>query len=121
MPRVLFSFPECRAVVIDLDRGEELGDHRVRERAVVEIVAGTVVIESSDETVECETGVLVTFDPGEPHTVRAVSDARLLLLLAPWPAANHNAESEIERGEHLPVNAVSAPIPSFETPVNRAP
>jgi hypothetical protein len=34
-PRVLFSAPECRAVVIDLRAGEELGDHRVRERALV--------------------------------------------------------------------------------------
>ena len=121
MPRVLFSFPECRAVVIDLEPGEELGDHRVRERAVMEIVAGSVSIESAGETVECETGVLVTFEPGEPHTVRALSDARLLLLLAPWPAANHNTESEARRGEHLPVNAVSAPIDSFDTPLEAAP
>jgi hypothetical protein len=30
MPRVLFSYRECRAVVIDLQSGEELGDHHVR-------------------------------------------------------------------------------------------
>jgi hypothetical protein len=31
----------------------------------------------------------VIFDPGERHEVRAVSDARLLLVLAPWPGAGH--------------------------------
>lgn len=103
MPRVLFSSPECRAVVIDLQRGEELGDHHVRERAVVEVVAGRVSIESGAETEECETGTLVTFDPGEHHTVRALADTRLLLLLAPWPAA------------HLPANAVIEPIPPGAT------
>jgi len=37
MPRVLFSSPECRAVVIDLQSGEELGDHQIigREGASV--------------------------------------------------------------------------------------
>lgn len=103
MPRVLFSSPECRAVVIDLQCGEELGDHHVRERAVVEVVAGRVTIESGAETEECETGTLVTFDPGEHHTVRALADTRLLLLLAPWPAA------------HLPANAVIEPIPPGAT------
>jgi quercetin dioxygenase-like cupin family protein len=115
MPRVLFSCPECRAVVIDLQRGEELGDHRVRERAVVEVIAGRVSIACSEETVECEAGTLVTFDPGEHHTVCALAEARLLLLLAPWPAANLTLESERGYGQHLPANAVAEPIPSFDT------
>jgi len=119
MPRVLFSSPECRAVVIDLQSGEELGDHQVRERAVVEVIAGRVSIECSDETVECETGTLMTFDPGERHTVRALADARLLLLLAPWPGAKHNTESEEGHEQHLPANAVAEPIPSFDTTAHR--
>ena len=119
MPRVLFSSPECRAVVIDLRSGEELGDHRVHERAVVEVVAGRVSIESSEETVECETGTLVTFDPGEHHTVHALADARLLLLLAPWPAAEHTTESEEEPDQHLPANAVTQPIQALDTTIER--
>jgi quercetin dioxygenase-like cupin family protein len=120
MPRVLFSSPECRAVVIDLQRGDELGDHRVRERAVVEVVAGRVSIDSSGESVECESGTLVTFDPGEQHSVHALTDARLLLLLAPWPAASHNTESEEAHGPHLPANAVVEPIPPHEAMPDRS-
>ena len=111
MPRVLFTSPECRAVVIDLRAGEELGDHHVRERAVVEVVSGRVSIQASSETVDCEGGTLLTFDPGEHHTVRALDDARLLLLLAPWPAPKHNTEAEKACDQHLPVNAVTEPIP----------
>lgn len=111
MPRVLFTSPECRAVVIDLRGGEELGDHHVRERAVIEVVAGRVSIESPGETVECDAGTLVTFDPGEHHAVHALADTRLLLILAPWPAAQHNDESEKEHDQHLPANAVTDPIP----------
>jgi len=120
MPRVLFSYPECRAVVIDLQSGEELGDHHVRERAVVEIIAGRVSIATEEETVECEAGMLVTFDPGEHHTVWALDDAQLLLLLAPWPAATHNTELGKEHSQHLPANAVSEPIPALETTADQA-
>jgi quercetin dioxygenase-like cupin family protein len=61
-----------------------MGDHHVRERAVVQVVSGRVSIESSGEAVECNAGAL-TFAPSERHRVGALTDARLLLILAPWP------------------------------------
>ena len=109
-PRVLFSSPECRIVVLDLRRGEEMGDHHVRERAVLEVISGRVSIEASAETVECEAGTLVTFDPGERHALRGLDDARLLLTLAPWPAAGHSDPSERPHDQHLPANATVEPI-----------
>ena len=109
-PRVLFSSPECRIVVLDLRSGEELGDHHVRERAVVEVISGRVSIAAGGETVECEAGTLVTFDPGERHALRGLDDARLLLTLAPWPGAGHNLPSETSHDQHLPVNATVEPI-----------
>ncbi len=108
MPRVLFSSPECRAVVIDLERGDELGEHQVRERAVVEVVSGRVSIEYAAESVQCEAGTLVTFDPGERHTIRALAEARLLLLLAPWPGESDPVPAN--GSDRLPANAVSGPI-----------
>jgi quercetin dioxygenase-like cupin family protein len=110
MPRVLFSTPECRAIVVDLGEGEEMGDHQVRERAVVEVVNGRVEVESSGERVVCDAGTLLNFEPGEPHSVRALTDARLLLLLAPWPAPEHYEPSE-DRGARLPANATVSPLP----------
>jgi quercetin dioxygenase-like cupin family protein len=89
-PRVLFSSPECRLIALDLGAGEALPEHHVRERAVVQVIYGRVAIDSSGETAECEAGTLVTFDPGERHAVRGLDDARLLLTLAPWPAADQN-------------------------------
>ena len=111
-PRVLFSSPECRLVVLDLRSGEEMGDHHVRERAVVEVISGRVTIEAAGETVECEAGTLVVFDPGERHALRGVDDARLLLTLAPWPASGHNAASETPHDQRLPANATVGPIDS---------
>ncbi|HZQ64357.1 MAG TPA: hypothetical protein VFA66_03930 [Gaiellaceae bacterium] len=118
-PRVLFSYPECRVVVIDLQSGEELGDHQVRERAVLEVVSGRVSIECSEETVDCETGTLVTFAPGEQHSVRALADTRLLLVLAPWPAARNRSEQEVAHAQHLPANASAEPLESFDPTTSR--
>jgi hypothetical protein len=52
------------------------------------VVDGTIEIESPDgETVNGGAGLLAVFDPAERREVRATADARLLLLLAPWPGA----------------------------------
>jgi quercetin dioxygenase-like cupin family protein len=111
MPQVLFSTPECRAVVIRLERGGEIGDHQVRERAVVQVVEGSVTIESSEGVAQCPAGTLVVFEPGESHAVKALDDSRLLLILAPWPAQGHDLASEERGDEHVPANAVVEPLP----------
>ena len=111
-PRVLFSAPECRLIALDLDAGQELSDHEVRERAVVQVISGRVAIDASGETVECESGTLVTFDPGERHALHGLDDARLLLTLAPWPAAGHTVPTEEPEDQHLPLNATVEPLGS---------
>lgn len=115
-PRVLFSSPECRLVALDLGAGEELPDHQVHERAVVQVISGRVAIEAAGGTVDCEAGTLVTFDPSERHALRGLEDARLLLVLAPWPAASQNTTTEEPHAQHLPANATGEPIDA--PPVN---
>jgi quercetin dioxygenase-like cupin family protein len=88
-PRVLFSTPECRAVVIDLRAGEQLGEHSVRERAVVEVVSGEVDVRAESGSATCGPGTLMTFAPEERHAISARGDARLLLMLSPWPGEGH--------------------------------
>jgi quercetin dioxygenase-like cupin family protein len=112
IPRVLFSAPECRAVVVELKRGDTMGDHHVRERAVVQIVSGRVAIDAAGETSECAAGTLVTFDPGERHSVHALDDATLLLILAPWPAVHHYTDAEANHAQQLPANASVDPVAS---------
>jgi quercetin dioxygenase-like cupin family protein len=107
-PRVLFSEPECRVVVIDLRAGEEMGDHAVHERAVIEVVSGRIAMTSAVETVDCESGTLISLEPGEHHAVRALADSRLLLVLAPWPARENDTEGEGD-SHHLPRNAIAPP------------
>ena len=88
-PQVLQSDRgEGRAIALALPAGELLQDHEVHERAYLVVVSGHVEVEAGD-TVAAGAGELFVFDPGERHEVRATEDARLLLVLAPWPGPGH--------------------------------
>ena len=109
-PRVLFSRPDSRAVVIDLNEGDELGEHRMHEHAVVEVVSGRLAIVLPDATVVCEAGTLMTFEPGETRSVRALEPSRLLLLLTPWPGDGHFHAAEDADPGRMPANATAPPL-----------
>ena len=47
--------------------------------------------------VEAEAGVLVYLPPRERHEVRALTDARVLLLLTPWPGSGHPGTMTLEQ------------------------
>jgi quercetin dioxygenase-like cupin family protein len=108
-PRVLFSTPEARGLVVDLAKDQELGDHQVRERALVQVLRGSVMCTSGADNATCAEGTLVVFDPGEPHSVRALEPALLLVVLAPWPADGHYDAAEEEDPHELPVHATQPP------------
>ena len=91
-PEVLRSDPEARVIAINLPAGEELQDHQVHERAWVMVAAGELDIEQNGSTVSGGPGFVAHFDPKERHEVRATSDARLLLFLAPWPGEGHPSQ-----------------------------
>jgi quercetin dioxygenase-like cupin family protein len=109
-PRVLFSSGECRAVVIDLEPGDALGEHAVHERAVVQVVSGAVTIACGGRESRCEAGTLASFEPGERHAVRAEQHARVLLLLAPWPGDGHYPAGEQHDPTRTPAYATARPI-----------
>lgn len=104
-PQILAT-NQARAILISLPAGEEMQEHEVHEHAWVSVVAGEV--EFSDAGGAATTGragTLVHFEPHERHTVRATSDARLLLLLAPWPGKGHPGETPLEEKRRAPQRA----------------
>lgn len=89
-PQVLDSEDEGRAIVINLPTGEQLSEHQVHERAWLLVTDGEVEVSNSDgDSVTGSAGLLAIFDPNERHEVTAKSDARLLLVLSPWPGEGH--------------------------------
>jgi quercetin dioxygenase-like cupin family protein len=88
-PEVLRSDDESRAIAVSLPAGEELQEHQVHERTYLTVAAGEVEIDQDGTTVAGGPGLLAHFEPGERRTVRAVTDARIVLLLSPWPGLGH--------------------------------
>ena len=89
-PRILHSSRgEARSIAINLPAGEALQEHEVHERAYLVVVDGEVQVRNDGGSVMGGAGFAAVFDPHERHEVRATTDARLLLVLAPWPGDGH--------------------------------
>lgn len=90
LPEILSTSDAARAIVLDLAEGESLADHEVHERAWVVVLDGEIEVSAaSGLNVKGGAGLLVEFAPAERHEVLAISKARLLLLLTPWPGDGH--------------------------------
>lgn len=62
----------------------------MHERAWIVVLDGAVeVTTATGESVNGGIGTLLELAPGERHEIVAVSQARLLLLLTPWPGKGH--------------------------------
>jgi quercetin dioxygenase-like cupin family protein len=89
-PQILHSVRgEARSIAIALRAGERLQDHEVHERAHLVVIDGDIEVETDGGSFGAAAGAFAVFDPHERHEVRATSDARLLLILAPWPGQGH--------------------------------
>ena len=89
-PEILASTDEARAIALMIPAGESFDDHQVHESAWITVIDGEVEITTgAGAGVIGGTGLVVAFAPNERHAVRARSDARLLLLLTPWPGVDH--------------------------------
>ena len=88
-PEVLRSDDDGRSIAINLPAGEELQEHQTHESAYLVVADGEVEIERAGETVTGGPGLIAHFEPDERREVRARDDARILLILTPWPGPGH--------------------------------
>lgn len=96
-PRILASADDARTILLRLPEGEELQEHEVYERARVLVVDGDVDVADADgDLASASAGHLFEFEPGERRTIVARSDARLLMVLSPWPGDGHPGAMSLE-------------------------
>jgi quercetin dioxygenase-like cupin family protein len=88
-PQVLRSDAETRAIAINLPAGERLQEHETHERAFLVVADGGIEVQNGGETKTGGPGFVAHFAPQERREVRATSDTRLVLILAPWPGEGH--------------------------------
>ena len=88
-PEVLHSDGDARAIAINLPAGEEMQEHQVHESAYLLVSQGEIEVVQEGRTTPGRPGFLAHFRPGERRHIRSIEDARLLLILAPWPGQGH--------------------------------
>lgn len=96
-PQILSSSDAARVIALHLPAGEQMQRHEVHERAWLVVLDGRLEITAEGgEATAGGPGLVAEFDPREPHEVSAKSDARLLLVLAPWPGEGHPGAMSLE-------------------------
>jgi quercetin dioxygenase-like cupin family protein len=95
-PRILASADDARTILLRLPAGEELQEHEVHERARVLVIEGDVEVTGVDGPASAGAGHLFEFEPGERRAFVARSDARLLMVLSPWPGEGHPGAMSLE-------------------------
>ena len=88
-PHILSTSDAARLIAINLPAGDQMQEHEVHERAWLVVVDGEIEVRGGEESVSGGPGLVAEFAPHEPHEVHATTDARLLLILAPWPGDGH--------------------------------
>lgn len=105
-PQILSTTDETRAIVLGLAAGKTLTEHEVHERAWIVVIAGDVTFTDPAGTkTAARPGVVFELEPRERHSVRAETDARLLLLLAPWPGEGHPGAMTLDEKAHAQQHA----------------
>jgi quercetin dioxygenase-like cupin family protein len=98
-PQVLRSDDgAARAIVIHLPAGEQLQEHEVHEHAYLVVVDGELELDQGGDSQSVGVGTVAHWEPQQRHEVRAKSDSRLLLVLAPWPGPGHPNHREQRNG-----------------------
>ena len=96
-PQILSSGSDARAILLFLPKGEELQEHEVHEYARVIVVEGEIEATTPEgERVAAAQGHLLEFAPAERRTITASADARLLIVLTPWPGDGHPGALTLE-------------------------
>jgi quercetin dioxygenase-like cupin family protein len=98
-PEVLLSQEGAsRGIAALLSAGDLWQDHETREAAWLVVVQGEVEVEHDGQTQRAGVGHVFHFAEHERREVRAVADARLLMVLAPYPAPDHQTASNPKAG-----------------------
>jgi quercetin dioxygenase-like cupin family protein len=84
LAKTLVRNRNLRAVLMILDRGAKLPEHRADGSLAIQVVQGRVVVTVLGSTVDLAAGELLAIERDVTHAVIAIEDSALLLTIG-WP------------------------------------
>jgi len=82
--KTLAKYEDFRVVLIVMESGGRLLNHRTEGRISVHTVAGRINFRTADQSVDLPAGHMLTLERDVPHDVEAATDSAFLLTIA-WP------------------------------------
>lgn len=95
--RTLVKEPDLRIVLVALQSGARLEEHRAPGRISIQTVQGHVRVHVPGHEVELPAGHILTLEPNIAHDVEAQDDSAFLLTIA-WPAPAADTASPRKSG-----------------------
>ncbi|MBZ0070609.1 MAG: cupin domain-containing protein [Gammaproteobacteria bacterium] len=79
--KTIVKTPEMELARLVFPAGEEFADHQVSGPIVVQCIKGEIAFSAMGATRTLKPGQLLYLRPGEPHAIRAITDAIVLLTI----------------------------------------
>ena len=82
--RTLIKYDDLRVVLMALQAGARLPEHKTEGRISVHVLSGHVQLRASGRTFDLRAGGMLALDQGIPHDLEARDESAVLLTIA-WP------------------------------------
>ena len=84
---MIHDTPDARLVVFRIAPGQAVPAHTNASTVVLHVLEGSGMVTGADGEHRVEAGTVVTYEPREPHGMRAIKEElTLLAVIAPRPA-----------------------------------
>ena len=85
---VVHDAPDVRLVVFRLGAGQTIPVHTSVSSVVLQVLSGSGVISSAEGEHDASAGMVLAYEPQEPHGIRALTEEMIVLAaIAPRPAS----------------------------------
>ena len=79
--KTLVRAEQVEVIRLVVPAGKAIEEHKAKGELIVQCLEGRVAVTASGKTHDLEAGTLLYLPTGEPHSVKGVEDASLLLMI----------------------------------------
>ena len=97
--KTLAKYSDFRVVLVVIEPGGRLVEHRTEGRISVHTLAGCIRFRTTEQSVDLSAGQMVTLERNVPHDIEGISDGAFLLTIA-WPGPgrlDNNPDLHVEK------------------------